>query len=120
MTCSSRQQGPRDMGKCAICGEPMPEGEEMFAFHGYSGPCPAPPLPVMKAGAAALIDKAQEARASVSADLLYTSKAIALSDDEERLIRHMRIGNFLEAEKLYDRMKRERVAGDSLLARETD
>lgn len=23
----------------------MPEGEEMFNFHGYSGPCPRPPLP---------------------------------------------------------------------------
>ena len=30
---------------CAICGEPMPPGEEMFKYHGYSGPCPAPPLP---------------------------------------------------------------------------
>jgi hypothetical protein len=31
--------------KCTLCGEPMPSGEEMFKFHGYSGPCPAPPLP---------------------------------------------------------------------------
>lgn len=23
----------------------MPDGEEMFKFHGYSGPCPKPPLP---------------------------------------------------------------------------
>lgn len=23
----------------------MPEGEEMFKFHGFSGPCPKPPLP---------------------------------------------------------------------------
>jgi len=30
--------------KCAICGEPLPEGEEMFKFHGYSGPCPKLPL----------------------------------------------------------------------------
>lgn len=30
--------------KCGICGEPMPEGETMFKFHGYSGPCPKPPL----------------------------------------------------------------------------
>ena len=30
--------------KCTICGEPMPEGEGMFKFHGYSGPCPKPPL----------------------------------------------------------------------------
>lgn len=22
----------------------MPEGEEMFQYHGYSGPCPKPPL----------------------------------------------------------------------------
>lgn len=31
---------------CSLCGEPMPVGEEMFKFHGYSGPCPKPPLPV--------------------------------------------------------------------------
>jgi hypothetical protein len=30
---------------CGLCGEPMPEGEEVFKFHGYSGPCPKPPLP---------------------------------------------------------------------------
>ena len=34
--------------KCEICGEPMPQGEEMFKFHGYSGPCPKPPLPIEK------------------------------------------------------------------------
>jgi hypothetical protein len=28
---------------CKLCGEPMPPGEEMFKFHGYSGPCPKPP-----------------------------------------------------------------------------
>ena len=33
-----------DTVKCAICGEPMPQGEEMFNFHGYSGPCPKPPI----------------------------------------------------------------------------
>jgi hypothetical protein len=31
--------------RCEICGEPMPSGEEMFKLHGYSGPCPKPPLP---------------------------------------------------------------------------
>ena len=30
--------------KCALCGEPMAESESMFKFHGYSGPCPKPPL----------------------------------------------------------------------------
>ena len=27
---------------CELCGEPMPPGEEMFKFHGYSGDCPKP------------------------------------------------------------------------------
>jgi hypothetical protein len=31
--------------KCELCGEPMPAGEEMFNYHGFSGPCPKPPLP---------------------------------------------------------------------------
>ena len=35
------------MSKCELCGEPMPAGEEMFKFHGYSGNCPKPPLPRM-------------------------------------------------------------------------
>ncbi|MCU1301753.1 MAG: hypothetical protein JWQ87_2037 [Candidatus Sulfotelmatobacter sp.] len=34
-----------ERAKCRLCGEPMPEGEEMFKFHGYSGNCPKPPLP---------------------------------------------------------------------------
>jgi hypothetical protein len=25
---------------CQLCGKPMPKGEEMFNFHGYSGNCP--------------------------------------------------------------------------------
>ncbi len=29
---------------CGLCGEPMSEGEQMFKFHGYSGPCPKEPL----------------------------------------------------------------------------
>lgn len=29
---------------CELCGEPMTAGEEMFKYHGYSGPCPKPPL----------------------------------------------------------------------------
>jgi len=28
------------MPNCEICGQPMPEGEGMFKYHGYSGPCP--------------------------------------------------------------------------------
>jgi hypothetical protein len=29
---------------CSLCGEPMPQGEEMFNYHGFSGPCPKPPI----------------------------------------------------------------------------
>jgi len=34
-----------EVANCQLCGEPMPPGEEMFQFHGYSGPCPKSPLP---------------------------------------------------------------------------
>lgn len=34
--------------KCALCGEPMPEGETMFKYHGYSGPCPKPAIVKLK------------------------------------------------------------------------
>ena len=33
------------VSRCELCGEPMPAGEEVFKYHGYSGPCPKPPLP---------------------------------------------------------------------------
>lgn len=33
-----------EIARCEICGEPMPPGEHMFKFHGYSGNCPKPPL----------------------------------------------------------------------------
>jgi len=34
----------KEKALCGICGEPMPKGEEMFNYHGYSGNCPKPPL----------------------------------------------------------------------------
>lgn len=36
--------------RCMLCGEPMPAGEEMFKFHGHSGPCPKPRLPKVQSG----------------------------------------------------------------------
>lgn len=36
---------PETSATCSLCGEPMPEGEQMFNYHGFSGPCPKPPLP---------------------------------------------------------------------------
>lgn len=35
---------------CKLCGEPMPPGEEMFKFHGYSGPCPTKEKPANLGG----------------------------------------------------------------------
>jgi hypothetical protein len=34
-----------ERANCELCGEPMPKGEEMFKYHGFSGPCPKPALP---------------------------------------------------------------------------
>lgn len=50
---------------CGVCGEPMPPGEEMFTFHGYSGPCPKPPLPKVvepDPGRTLLVDAWQDIR----------------------------------------------------------
>ena len=33
---------------CTLCGEKMPEGEEVFLYHGYSCPCPKPKLPAKR------------------------------------------------------------------------
>lgn len=29
-----------NVATCMLCGEPLPEGEQVFMYHGYSGPCP--------------------------------------------------------------------------------
>lgn len=31
---------PSEPALCGLCGQPMPPGEQMFQYHGYSGPCP--------------------------------------------------------------------------------
>ena len=33
-------QDKDEVARCQLCGEPMPEGEQMFNYHGHSGPCP--------------------------------------------------------------------------------
>lgn len=70
---------------CELCGEPMPPTETMFKFHGFSGPCPKPPLP--KVGPQTDLGKLLEAlvqsvgardpRAFVDVDI---SKAIQQAD----------------------------------------
>ncbi len=48
MNNETRRIDPASPPKCELCGEPMPLGEEMFKYHGYSGPCPKPPMPKPK------------------------------------------------------------------------
>lgn len=43
----------------------MPAGEEMFKFHGYSGPCPKEPLPRIASGIELI---AQERRRQIDAE----------------------------------------------------
>lgn len=45
---------------CEICGAPMPSGETMFKYHGYSGPCPRPPLPKQEGPTGELVRRARE------------------------------------------------------------
>lgn len=54
---------------CGVCGEPMPKGEEMFKIHGYSGPCPKPPLPQTESETI-LIDRKNFAQAMDAAKLM--------------------------------------------------
>jgi len=37
---ATKQEHLEKKATCGLCGKPMPPGEEMFNFHGYSGPCP--------------------------------------------------------------------------------
>jgi hypothetical protein len=73
---------------CGICGEPMPVGEEMFVYHGYSGPCPKPPIgkqtpppPVLTSGDVIALRKlSAEMHAQIGVELgvdTYTASAIA-------------------------------------------
>lgn len=34
-----------EIAKCGLCGQPMPPDEQMFKYHGFSGPCPIPKAP---------------------------------------------------------------------------
>lgn len=51
------EQIPAERPNCELCGDPMPPGEEMFKYHGYSGPCPKPPLPQAQVGTMAEMER---------------------------------------------------------------
>lgn len=95
---------------CELCGEPMPEGEEMFKFHGYSGNCPKPPLPSKSDGAEtldtiaaqaatiaaqaaqieALTSLATEMANAIERQLSYTGKGIQPSERLQAAIQRVR------------------------------
>lgn len=47
-TPSQPERAKEERPTCGMCGEPMPPGEEMFMYHGHSGPCPKPVLETAK------------------------------------------------------------------------
>ena len=73
---------------CQLCGEPMPDGEQMFKYHGYSGPCPKPPKPKTQVHA---FETDEEFRAYV--DKLYEewrNRADATEDFDEWKVAEIR------------------------------
>lgn len=73
--------------KCELCGEPMPPGEQMFKFHGYSGPCPKPPLP--RDEPAPELSATPEALAMMSADLIELREKNAALESELAALRQI-------------------------------
>ncbi len=101
------------MGKCELCGEPMPAGEEMFKYHGYSGDCPKPPLPKLsesdrtreairssiKVGAPGLTDIVIDAIVRSAMMKIHHHAGVALSEENDRLMSAMREACDLLAER---------------------
>ena len=73
-TQKAEKQAAIEFAECQLCGEPMPKGEEMFNYHGYSGPCPKPPKPKKKTSA---IDAAYKFLAKLKRDRLGKSPKIS-------------------------------------------
>ena len=67
---------------CELCGEPMPPGETMFKFHGYSGPCPKEPLPrPAPINWQERAEKAEAALADGAGDLIGLTRALIADAD---------------------------------------
>lgn len=74
---------------CELCGDPMPPGEEMFKYHGYSGPCPKQPKQVTrpKSSWELRCEQAERERDEARADaaqLRQDVEALAAADVELR------------------------------------
>ena len=81
---------------CQLCGEPMPRGEEMFNYHGYSGPCPKPPIvetPPTPTGAAsgAAAQSRSFVEAHVEALIAHLAKKLGVADDQAEVAEGARL-----------------------------
>jgi hypothetical protein len=74
---------------CELCGEPMPKGEEMFKFHGYSGPCPKPPKPAEPTALDAAEHRIRDLESRL-AELERRARAVCRSPDNDRHLAALR------------------------------
>jgi hypothetical protein len=97
-----------EVARCTFCGEPMPEGEQMFKFHGYSGDCPKPPLPraTFSREANRLLWGSDRAKIQVALFVTLPSGAHD-TDFEDRMVQALNRGGFTE--KQLERQPTERA-----------
>lgn len=104
---------------CEICNQPMPEGEEMFKYHGSSGPCPEsnetnPTTPQGMNSQEELKDFKQRAENILDMGLTPVFDVIgATAENKAKLFNVMLKGLVFEHEALIE--ARERVAELALL-----
>lgn len=84
-----------EIAKCELCGEPMPQGEEMFKFHGYSGPCPKPPM--VKQNWMTKLEIQQEEIETLRQKLADSQKQVILLRDALRHLWNERTPDSLDA-----------------------
>lgn len=94
--------------RCTICGEPMPDGEQMFKYHGYSGPCPAPPLPKKATEVEALVMRIYDRLAAIN-------DAIEVGDDG-----YARFGSLNDRDRLRDLVRELEPTALAAHGRETE
>lgn len=73
------------MPNCELCGEPMPNGEEMFRYHGNSGPCQKPPMALSLYSALLEINRLKETLKAADHTLSIHGKIDANTPLHERI-----------------------------------
>lgn len=76
--------------RCKLCGEPMPLGEEMFKYHGYSSECPKPPDPIVghktfRDGHHEPLRQSEAAAMLVASDAAKARRAEQMPDDQSAI-----------------------------------